>query len=454
VNLDDIRLPPHSTEAEQSVLGGLLIDASAFDRVADVVREGDFYRSDHRAIFRAISRLADRGQPADVVTVGEDLEAHGELEHAGGAAYLLTLTNNTASAANVRRYAEIVREHVLRRDLLVISGDIAQRAYERAPINETIEFAQARVMAITDSRANNAPRRAAEFTAAVVDEIEERIQHAERLSGLATGFVDLDRRLDGLRAGDLIVVAARPSVGKTTFALNIAQQVAIDGDKPVFFNSLEMSGKSLTRRLMAGVSGIPLWRTRDGKMDREHWDAIANALKKIHEAPLHFDDVSLLTISELCARARSHKRRHGLALLVVDYLQLLQAPGAENRTQEITKISAALKSLARQLSAPVVALSQLNRAVESRSDKRPTIGDLRDSGAIEQDADVILMLYRDDAYNRDSPAKGTAEIIVAKHREGETGTVRLAFRPELARFENLNRGWKPRTPAPVARGFD
>jgi replicative DNA helicase len=448
-----LRLPPHSIEAEQSVLGGLLIDAGAYDRIAGALSERDFYRSDHGAIFRAIERLANAGQLVDCLLLCESMPAK-DLERAGGAAYLLTLANNTPSAANIRRYAEIVREHAIRRELQAAANTIIARAYGD-PLADCIEHAQASVLAVTESRSTGGPRKPAEFVAAIATEIEARAAHPDQLRGLETGFVDLDRYLDGLRPGDLIVPAARPNVGKTIFGMNIAEHVSIDCERSVLFFSLEMSSQSLTRRLIASAGRLPLWRMRDGKV--EDWGPFERAKQKLSAAPLYIDDGTPLTISDLCARARSFKRRHGLDLIVVDYLQLLTAPGAENRTQEVARISAGLKSLAKQLSVPVIAISQLNRAVMARNDKRPTTADLRDSGAIEQDADVILLLYRDELYNEDSPDRGTAEIIIGKHREGELGTVRLQFSPQLARFENLAAGWRPirRVPAaPTSRGFD
>jgi replicative DNA helicase len=446
MTVDALKVPPQSIDAEQSVLGGLLIDNQRWDAIADKISIDDFYRREHRLIFSAISALCHENSPADVVTVSERLEHTGDLDAAGGLAYLGSLANNTPSAANVAAYAEIVRERSILRQLLHATGEISDAAYNPGDrsANQVLDYAEKRVFDISESRAR---RRGgyepiASLLTKTVDRIDELYRKQGAITGVATGFTDLDDKTSGLQPSDLVVIAGRPSMGKTTLAMNIAENAAVGHKIPVAIFSMEMPGTQLAMRMMASLGRINAHRVRTGKLDDEDWPRLTSAVSLLSEAPIFIDDTPALTPMELRARARRIKREHDLGLIIVDYLQLMQTGDAstENRATEISNITRALKGLAKELNVPLIAMSQLNRSLESRTDKRPVMSDLRESGAIEQDADVILFIYRDEVYNEDSPSKGTAEIIIGKQRNGPIGKVTLTFLGEYTKFENYISG--------------
>lgn len=441
--IDKLKVPPHSVQAEQSLLGGLMLDNQTWDTVADRVGEEDFYRRDHRLIFRAISQLAERQEPFDVVTLSETLERTGELEDAGGLAYLGALARDTPSAANIGAYANIVRERSVLRQLIHVGTEISNSAFDtegRGTAN-LLEFAEQQVFQIAEQRQRGAggfkPIKA--LLAEAVDKIETLYQQDGSITGAGTGFTDFDEMTSGLQPSDLIIIAGRPSMGKTTFAMNIAENVAIKGDKPVAVFSMEMPGDQLAMRMMSSLGRIDQHKVRTGNLDDEEWPRMTSAINLLAEAALYIDDTPALTPVEVRARARRLVREHGpLGLLVLDYLQLMQSPASrENRVAQISDISRSLKALAKELNVPVIALSQLNRNLEQRPNKRPVMSDLRESGSIEQDADVIVFIYRDEVYNEDSPDKGIAEINIGKQRNGPIGTVRLTFLGQYTRFENF-----------------
>ncbi|MEN8261313.1 MAG: replicative DNA helicase [Pseudomonadota bacterium] len=441
--IDKLKVPPHSVQAEQSLLGGLMLDNQTWDTVADRVGEEDFYRRDHRLIFRAISQLAERQEPFDVVTLSETLERTGELEDAGGLAYLGALARDTPSAANIGAYANIVRERSVLRQLIHVGTEISNSAFdtEGRGTADLLEFAEQQVFQIAEQRQRGAggfkPIKA--LLAEAVDKIETLYQQDGSITGAGTGFTDFDEMTSGLQPSDLIIIAGRPSMGKTTFAMNIAENVAIKGDKPVAVFSMEMPGDQLAMRMMSSLGRIDQHKVRTGNLDDEEWPRMTSAINLLAEAALYIDDTPALTPVEVRARARRLVREHGpLGLLVLDYLQLMQSPASrENRVAQISDISRSLKALAKELNVPVIALSQLNRNLEQRPNKRPVMSDLRESGSIEQDADVIVFIYRDEVYNEDSPDKGIAEINIGKQRNGPIGTVRLTFLGQYTRFENF-----------------
>ena len=436
-----LKVPPQSIEAEQSVLGGLLLDNQSWDRIADIVTADDFYRREHRLIFNAISALCGESSPADVVTVSEWLERSGEIEPAGGLAYIGTLANNTPSAANIVAYAAIVRENSVMRELVRAASEIGNLVYspDGRSATELLDIAEKRIFDI-----NEKGHRRGEFQplntllSKAVDRIDQLFRSQSSITGVATGFNDLDDMTSGLQPSDLVIIAGRPSMGKTSLAMNIAENAAVGHKIPVAVFSMEMPGTQLALRMMASLGRINAHRVRTGKLDDDDWPRLTSAVSLLNEAPIFIDDTPGLTPMELRARARRLKREHGLGLILVDYLQLMQSSdrNEENRATEISNITRALKGLAKELDVPVIALSQLNRSVESRTDKKPVMSDLRESGAIEQDADVILFIYRDEVYNKESPVKGTADIIIAKQRNGPIGEVRLTFLGEYTRFEN------------------
>ncbi|MBV1777206.1 replicative DNA helicase [Burkholderiaceae bacterium DAT-1] len=445
VQLDSIRTPPHSMEAEQSVIGGLLIDNGAWDRIADIVNDADFYRDDHRVIFRHISKLVESGRPADAVTVGESLDNAGQLGYVGGLAYLAMLAQNVPSAANIRRYGEIVRERSVMRQLAAIGNEIADLAYNPAgrEAAELLDAAEARVFEIAEQSARgkqgflDMPGLLKQVVERI-DELYSRDNNAG-ITGVPTGFADLDARTSGLQPGDMIVVAGRPSMGKTAFSVNIAENVAIDAGLPVAIFSMEMGGAQLVMRMVGSVGRLDQHKIKTGKLEDDDWQKLTYAVGKLSEANIFIDETPGLTALELRARARRLAKQFGgqLGLIVIDYIQLMQGSGRDqNRATELGEISRSLKSLAKELKVPVIALSQLSRTVEQRPNKRPMMSDLRESGAIEQDADLIMFLYRDEYYNPDSPDKGLAEVIVGKHRNGPTGVVKLTFIGHFSRFEN------------------
>lgn len=441
ISSESLRVPPHSVEAEQAVLGGLMLDNSSWEQVADRVNEADFYRQDHKLIFRAIEALAEAGKPLDVVTLSEALERSGNLERAGGLAYLGALAKDTPSAANIRAYADIVRERSILRQLIAVGTRIADSGFnpEGRDSRQILDQAEKEVFEIAEQGA----RGRAGFVSIksllrpTLERIEMLNERDDVVTGLATGYDELDERTSGFQAGDLIIVAGRPSMGKTTFAMNIAEYAALKQRSPVAVFSMEMPGDQLTLRLLSSLGRIDQHRLRTGKLDEHDWPRLTSAMQMLSDTPIFVDDTPALTPTELRARSRRLKREHGLGLIVIDYLQLMQVPGSrENRATEISEISRSLKTLAKELSVPVIALSQLNRSLEQRPNKRPVMSDLRESGAIEQDADVILFIYRDEVYNEDSPDKGTAEILIAKQRNGPIGTLRLTFLGQFTRFEN------------------
>ena len=438
-----LRVPPSSVEAERAVLGGLMLDASGWDRVVDRVREEDFYRRDHQLVFRAIASLIDANQPCDVLTVSEWLDSHGDAKVGGGLGFVGELAESTPSAANVAAYAEIVRERAVLREMIAAGSAIADRAYrtEGRRATELVEEAEQLVYAIGDRRrAAGGPESIRDVMADVMERIEELHQVEGHVTGVPTGFIDLDNRTAGLQRGDLIVVAGRPSMGKTALALNVVESAAIRTKLAAIVFSMEMSSEQLTMRFMASLGRIDAHRIRTGKLEPADWPRLTTAMTMLNDSRIFLDDSADLTPTELRARCRRLKREHDIGLVVVDYLQLMHVPGtSENRATEISEISRSLKALARELEVPVVALSQLNRGLEARSEKRPMLSDLRESGAIEQDADVILFIYRDEVYNKESSDKGKAEIIIGKQRNGPTGTVELAFLGPIAKFENYAR---------------
>ncbi len=437
------KTPPHSLQAEQSVLGGLMLDQDAWDKVGDRIDESDFYRKEHRLIFRVIRDLAEDNSPRDVVTVSERLEQQGRLKEAGGMTYLTSLAEGTPSAANILAYADIVRERAILRQLAHVGTEIADSAFhpEGRAVDELLEIAEQKVFHISDQRqkGDGGFRAIKGILAQAVDKIQELYEKGGSVTGVSTGFLDLDQMTAGLQPADLIIVAGRPSMGKTTFAMNIAENVAIKEQLPVAVFSMEMPGDHLAMRMMSSLGRIDQHRLRIGQLEDEEWPRMTSAINILAGTKLFIDDTPALTPTDLRARARRLVREHGrLGLIVIDYLQLMQCPGAgENRTAEISEISRGLKGLAKELDVPVIALSQLNRNLEQRPNKRPVMSDLRESGSLEQDADVIIFIYRDEVYNEDSADKGTAEIIIGKQRNGPIGTVRLTFLGQYTRFENF-----------------
>ena len=438
---ENLKVAPHSIEAEQSVLGGLMLDNEAWDKISDIVIEDDFYRRDHRMIFRAIDALAEQSSPFDVVTLSEWLEANNQLENAGGLAYLGTLAKNTPSAANILAYAKIVRERSVLRQLIQVGHKISTSCYEtegRAS-EELLDNAEKLVFKIAEqgSRGRREFTSIKDLLVKAVDRIDTLFQQDSPITGVATGFDTFDEMTSGLQPSDLVIVAGRPSMGKTTFAMNIAEHAAVKLQIPTAVFSMEMPGEQLAMRMLSSLGRIDQHKVRTGKLSDDDWPRLTHAVGQLAEAPMFIDDTPALSPTELRSRARRLMREHGLGLIVIDYLQLMQIRGgSENRTNEISEISRNLKSLAKELNVPIIALSQLNRSLEQRPNKRPVMSDLRESGAIEQDADVITFIYRDEVYNEDSPEKGIAEIIIGKQRNGPIGTVRLTFIGQYTRFEN------------------
>lgn len=449
-SLESLKLPPNSVEAEQSVLGGLLLENEALDRIADILNQSDFYRHDHRLIYTHIAKLIEQNRPADIVTVAESLENSAELSSVGGIAYLGALAQNTPTAANIRRYAEIVRERSIMRKLVEVGSGIAESAYnpQGRDAQQLLDEAEAKIFQIAESgnRGSQGFVNIQTLLPQVADRIDYLYQRENQgsVTGIPTGFDDLDERTSGFQPGDLIIVAGRPSMGKTAFSLNIAENVALDTKKAVAVFSMEMGATQLATRMIGSVGRLDQHRMRNGNLEDEDWARLTTALGKLNDAPIFIDEGAGLSSFDVRARARRlHRQTGGLGLIVVDYLQLMSGTSgraSENRATEISEISRSLKSLAKELDVPVVALSQLNRSVEQRPDKRPVMSDLRESGAIEQDADLILFIYRDEVYNPDSEDKGTAEIIIAKQRNGPIGRVRLTFLGQHTRFENFSSG--------------
>lgn len=447
-SIEALRSAPHSIEAEQSVLGGLMLDNDAWDKVAGSIIAEDFYHRGHRMIFQALQKLSDNSQPMDLVTVSEVLEAAGELDKVGGFAYLGEISKNTPSAANILAYANIVRERAVLREMIAAANDIAESGYDTQgrTSQELLDEAESKVFRIAEKRtsATEGPKGVSDILARTIERIDalSKIKNHNGVTGVSSGFHDLDKMTAGLQPSDLIIVAARPSMGKTTFAMNLAENIAMNEEKPVLVFSLEMPAEQIMMRMLASLSRVDQNKVRTGKLEDDDWARIASAMNILNDKNnLYIDDASGLTPTEVRSRSRRIARDHGgLSMIMVDYLQLMTVPGmSENRTLEIAEISRSLKSLAKELNVPVVALSQLNRSLEQRSDKRPVNSDLRESGSIEQDADVIMFIYRDEVYHPESAEKGLAEIIIGKQRNGPIGKVELKFHGHLSRFDNFAR---------------
>jgi replicative DNA helicase len=434
-------------EAEQSVLGGLMLDNGAWDKIADRITDGDFYRADHRLIFQAIRKLAERGSPFDIVTLAEWLERNDQLENAGGLAYLGVLARDTPSAANISAYAAIVRERSVLRQLIQIGTEIADSAFDTQGRDSRalLEEAEKRVFAIAEqgTRVQQGFTGIKDLLISAVERIDILFEQDNPITGVPTGWHDFDEQTAGLQPGDLIIVAGRPSMGKTTFAMNMAENAAIRHKLPVAVFSMEMPGDHLAMRMMSSLGRIDQHRIRTGKLEEDDWPRLTSAVSILNDAPLFIDDSSALSPTDLRARSRRlqrdlHRENRQLGLILVDYIQLMHVPGiTENRATEVAEISRSLKALAKELHVPVVALSQLNRSLEQRGDKRPVMSDLRESGSLEQDADLICFIYRDEVYNAESSDKGIAEIIIGKQRNGPIGTTRLTFLGRYTRFENF-----------------
>jgi replicative DNA helicase len=439
---EGLRVPPHSVEAEQSVLGGLMLDNESWLQVSEKLTDQDFYRRDHASIFRGVEALANAGKPYDIVTLAEWLETNGQLAAAGGLQYLAQLADNTPTAANIGAYADIVRERAVLRSLIRAGTDIAESAFrtEGRSALELIDEAERVVFQIAEreSRGRKGFQPIKQLLVAALDRIDQLHQRDSPITGVPTGYSDLDDKTSGLQPSDLVIIAGRPSMGKTAFALNLAQNAALHGDTPVAIFSMEMPSEQLAMRLLSSLGRIDQHKLRTGKLGDDDWPRLTHAVGHLSEVKLYIDDTPALTPGDLRARCRRLAREHGLGMVVIDYLQLMHVHGtSENRATEISEISRSLKALAKELNVPVLALSQLNRSLEQRGDKRPVMSDLRESGAIEQDADVIMFIYRDEVYNEDSTDKGIAEIIIGKQRNGPIGTIKLRFFGEFTRFESL-----------------
>ncbi|CAI8807858.1 MULTISPECIES: replicative DNA helicase [Kosakonia] len=444
VQLEGMKVPPHSIEAEQSVLGGLMLDNERWDDVAERVVADDFYTRPHRHIFTEMHRLQEMGKPIDLITLAESLELQGQLDIVGGFAYLAELSKNTPSAANISAYADIVRERAVVREMISVANEIANAGFDPQgrSSEDLLDLAESRVFKIAESRANKdeGPKNIADVLEATVSRIEQLFQQPhDGVTGVNTGYDDLNKKTAGLQPSDLIIVAARPSMGKTTFAMNLVENAAMLQDKPVLIFSLEMPSEQIMMRSLASLSRVDQTRIRTGQLDDEDWARISGTMGILLEKRnIYIDDSSGLTPTEVRSRARRIAREHGgIGLIMIDYLQLMRVPSlSDNRTLEIAEISRSLKALAKELQVPVVALSQLNRSLEQRADKRPVNSDLRESGSIEQDADLIMFIYRDEVYHENSDLKGIAEIIIGKQRNGPIGTVRLTFNGQWSRFDN------------------
>lgn len=462
------KVPPHSIDAEQSVLGGLMLSNAVFDDLSAIVNETDFYTQQHKAIFSSINELSRINKPFDLVTVVEYLTSTGQLELAGDKEYLAELVKNTPGAANIMYYAQIIRDKSILRGLIQASNEVTETAYfpNGRDIREVLDIAESKIMAIAEHGEGKERhyKTMEDLLESAINKIDELFNSDGTITGEETHLTEFDELTSGLQKGDLIIVAGRPSMGKTTFSMNMAENIATKNKTPVAVFSMEMPGESLTMRMISSIGRIDATRMRTGKLETEDWPSLNKAINVLSQAKIYIDDAPALMITELRARARRidkdirdtqrkeaiqagienpESKVTGLGLVVVDYLQLMRgSAGSENRTNEISEISRGLKALAKELNIPVIALSQLNRSLEQRPNKRPIMSDLRESGAIEQDADIIIFIYRDEVYNKDSDDKGTAEIILGKHRNGALGTVRLTFIGEYTRFDNFA-GFKP-----------
>lgn len=442
--VEGLKLPPHSLEAEQSVLGGLMLDNERWDNVSERVVAEDFYSRPHRLIFSEMQRLLEASQPIDLITLSDSLEQRGELDMVGGFAYLAELSKNTPSAANINAYADIVRERAVVREMIAVANQIADAGYDPQgrSSEDLLDFAESNVFKIAEQRANKdeGPKNIEQILEATVSRIESLYQKPhDGVTGVDTGYQDLNKKTAGLQGSDLIIVAARPSMGKTTFAMNLCENAAMLHEKPVLIFSLEMPSEQIMMRMLASLSRVDQTRIRTGQLDDEDWARISGTMGILLEKKnIYIDDSSGLTPTEVRSRARRiFRENNGLSMIMIDYLQLMRVPSlSDNRTLEIAEISRSLKALAKELNVPVVALSQLNRSLEQRADKRPVNSDLRESGSIEQDADLIMFIYRDEVYHENSDLKGIAEIIIGKQRNGPIGTVRLTFNGQWSRFDN------------------
>lgn len=444
LDIGSIKLPPYSVEAERSVIGGLMLDPQAWDKVSELVVEMDFYRPEHKQIFAVVAKLADDSEPIDVVTIGERLDKRDELDGIGGMAYLIEVADSTPSSANIASYADIVRERSVLRRLISTTNEISTRAFHPEGLSaaEVLDEAERKIFQIAEGGSQQgAPRIVADILNATVDKIDELYHKEGAITGLSTGFTDLDEMTSGLQSSDLVIVAGRPSMGKTTFAMNMVENAVMITDLPVVVFSLEMPSEQLMMRMLSSLGRIDQTRMRSGQLLPEDWDKLMSAVKMLKDRKLFIDDTAGISPTEMRSRVRRIAREHGegkIGLIMIDYLQLMQIPGSsEGRTNEISEISRSLKSIAKEMECPVVALSQLNRSLENRPNKRPVNSDLRESGAIEQDADIIAFVYRDEVYNEDTPYKGIAEIIIGKQRNGPIGTCRLSFVGKYTRFEDL-----------------
>jgi replicative DNA helicase len=438
-----LRIPPHSIEAESSVLGGLLLDNSAWDRMGDLLVDGDFYRHEHKLIYAAVGGLINASKPADVITVYEQLQNLGKADEIGGLVYLNSLAQYVPSASNIRRYAEIVRERSILRKLVSAADEIATQAFnpQGKQVDKILDEAEQKIFNIGEegTRMKQGFQSMDALVVELLDRVTEMAENPNDITGVRTGFHDFDKMTSGLQPGDMIVLAARPSMGKTSLAINIAEHVALNEGLPVAVFSMEMGASQLAVRIVGSIGRIDQGHLRTGKLSDEEWPRLTEAIEKLRTVSLHIDETPGLSTSELRANARRLARQYGrLGLIVVDYLQLMSTSmGDENRATAVGEISRGLKMLAKELKCPVIALSQLSRGVESRTDKRPMMSDLRESGAIEQDADIIMFIYRDDYYDKNSKEPGVAEVIISKHRNGPTGTIKLAFLKPITKFENL-----------------
>ena len=433
------RTPPHSREAEESVIGAVLLSEDAVNEVMDRIHPEDFYVPAHQAIFESMRTLFDANQAIDAVTVSEELRRRGELDKVGGVAYLTRLVDIVPSTSNVAHYAGIVEEHAKRRELIRAGAAVTEVAFDiDEEIASVLDRAEQSVLAVAERRTSQSLLEVGPMFNTVLEQIEMMEERGSELTGLSTGFVDLDKKLAGLQPANLIVIAGRPSMGKSSIALNIATNAAM-ADEPVAIFSLEMSKEEIVQRILSSVGKVDSMKLRSGQLG-PLWQRVVDAAGKMYQAPIYIDDSPVVTVTDIRAKSRRLKRKKGLSLIVVDYLQLMEAHGVENRQQEIASISRNLKNLARELEVPIIAASQLNRSLESREDKRPRLSDLRESGSIEQDADVVMFIYRHEYYHpEDQEKRGIAEVIVSKHRAGSTGPVEMTFQPEFTRFANLGR---------------
>jgi replicative DNA helicase len=439
----DGRVPPHNLDAEESLLGALLLSRDVVGNVAELGLQVDhFYKPAHQHIYAAVRGLMATGQPVDVITVADDLRRNGLLDEIGGAQALLDLQNATPAVSNATRYAKIVQDTALLRRMIAVASEIAELAYDEPDdVTKALDEAETKVFEVAEDRVIDSTRPLGELLPVAMDRLQETFARGDAITGTATGYNDLDEILSGLQPSTLNIVGARPAMGKTAFGLGIATHVATTARKPVLFFSLEMGHAELTQRILSSEARVDSQKLRNGRLIESDWTKIGRAINRL-EVPLYLDDNPRVTVMEIRAKARRMKARHGgIALIIIDYLQLMSGGGnTENRQLEVSEISRGLKILARELDAPIIALSQLSRNLETRADKRPMLADLRESGSLEQDADVVMFLYRDEVYNRDSPDKGSAEVIIAKHRSGPTGAVKLVFNGAYTKFDNAARG--------------